>query len=54
MTQHIVILQVEMRNDAFELLDEQFDGPERGGFVLQVGGTRVSDLVVEDDRSGTG
>ena len=54
MTQHIVTLQLEMGDETFELLSEQLDRPERGGFVLQVGGTRVSDLVVQDDWSGVG
>jgi len=45
---------MEMGDETFELLGEQLDGPERGGFVLQMGGTCVSDLVVEDDRSGVG
>jgi len=52
MAQHIVTLQMEIRDDAFELLGEQLNGPERGGFLLQMGRTRVSDLVVEDDWSG--
>ena len=34
MTQHIVLLQAEMGDEAFELFDEQVDGPEGGGFVL--------------------
>ena len=42
-----------MGDEALKLLDEQVDGPERGGFVFQVGGTCISDLVVEDDWLGT-
>ena len=53
MTQHSVFLQAKMGDKALELLDEQVDGPERGGFVLQMGGTCVSNLVVEDDRLRT-
>jgi len=34
MTQNVVILQVEMGDEAFVLLDEQLDGPERRGLVV--------------------
>lgn len=54
MTQHSVVIQAKMGNEAFELLDEQIDGPERGGLGVEVGGTRVSDLVVKDDWPGAG
>jgi len=51
-TDNIVLRDLKMFEDVEEFVHEEIDGEELSRFVLEVAGTTISDLIVEEDGSG--
>jgi len=54
MSDNVILRDLEILEDVKEFVHEEIDGEELSRFVLEVVGTAVSDLIVEEDGSGVG
>jgi len=51
-TNDVIVGDLEMLEDVEEFVHEEINGEEISRFVLEMTGATISDLIVEEDRSG--
>ena len=51
-TEDVILLDLKMLEDVEEFVHEEIDGEELFRFALEMAGTTVPDLIVEEDRPG--